>query len=270
MLGGRQGPPGVGTGARLRLHPAPVAEQRGAWLLPTFEAGLEAMRRTVQRGATPAVLRLYDAAEADRTYHTGDRALLLALDEGDPTLVEATFAVLADAAAAAGGEPGDAAHVEHWLAHRNEVSALEALIGKGYTVDTMEVSGSWSALPRIYRATIDALLGVEGTLAASAHQSHSYPSGGCLYFTFAGQVEPERRDTYYRALWDAGQRAVLANGGALSHHHGVGLNRSRFVREALGSALDVLVAAKRALDPHGILNPGKLGLPSPWAGPEGW
>ncbi|MFS8585451.1 MAG: FAD-binding oxidoreductase [Acidimicrobiia bacterium] len=267
---GSEGTLGVVTGARLRLHPAPVAEQRGAWLLPTFEAGLEAMRRTVQRGATPAVLRLYDAAEADRTYHTGDRALLLALDEGDPTLVEATFAVLADAAAAAGGEPGDAAHVEHWLAHRNEVSALEALIGKGYTVDTMEVSGSWSALPRIYRATIDALLGVEGTLAASAHQSHSYPSGGCLYFTFAGQVEPERRDTYYRALWDAGQRAVLANGGALSHHHGVGLNRSRFVREALGSALDVLVAAKRALDPHGILNPGKLGLPSPWAGPEGW
>lgn len=267
---GSEGTLGVVTGARLRLHPAPVAEQRGAWLLPTFEAGLEAMRRTVQRGATPAVLRLYDAAEADRTYHTGDRALLLALDEGDPTLVEATFAVLADAAAAAGGEPGDAAHVEHWLAHRNEVSALEALIGKGYTVDTMEVSGSWSALPRIYRATIDALLGVEGTLAASAHQSHSYPSGGCLYFTFAGQVEPERRDTYYRALWDAGQRAVLANGGALSHHHGVGLNRSRFVREALGGALDVLVAAKRALDPHGILNPGKLGLPSPWAGPEGW
>lgn len=267
---GSEGTLGVVTGARLRLHPAPVAEQRGAWLLPTFEAGLEAMRRTVQRGATPAVLRLYDAAEADRTYHTGDRALLLALDEGDPTLVEATFAVLADAAAAAGGEPGDAAHVEHWLAHRNEVSALEALIGKGYTVDTMEVSGSWSALPRIYRATIDALLGVEGTLAASAHQSHSYPSGGCLYFTFAGQVEPERRDAYYRALWDAGQRAVLANGGALSHHHGVGLNRSRFVREALGGALDVLVAAKRALDPHGILNPGKLGLPSPWAGPEGW
>ncbi len=267
---GSEGTLGVVTGARLRLHPAPVAEQRGAWLLPTFEAGLEAMRRTVQRGATPAVLRLYDAAEADRTYHTGDRALLLALDEGDPTLVEATFAVLADAAAAAGGEPGDAAHVEHWLAHRNEVSALEALIGKGYTVDTMEVSGSWSALPRIYRATIDALLGVDGTLAASAHQSHSYPSGGCLYFTFAGQVEPERRDAYYRALWDAGQRAVLANGGALSHHHGVGLNRSRFVREALGGALDVLVAAKRALDPHGILNPGKLGLPSPWAGPEGW
>jgi alkyldihydroxyacetonephosphate synthase len=58
---------------------------------------------------------------------------------------------------------------------------------------------------------------------------------------------------------------VLAHGGALSHHHGIGLNRSRFVREALGPAFDVVVATKQALDPNGILNPGKLGLPDPWA-----
>ena len=76
------------------------------------------------------------------------------------------------------------------------------------------------------------------------------------------------KDAFYRAAWDAGTRAVLAHGGALSHHHGVGLNRSRFVRDALGPAFDVLVATKQALDPNGILNPGKLGLPDPWADPE--
>jgi alkyldihydroxyacetonephosphate synthase len=145
-------------------------------------------------------------------------------------LVDATFAVIADVCERhAGGQAGDAAHVEHWLAHRNDVAALEALTTKGYTVDTMEVAAPWTALPAIYRATLDALLGVEGTLAASAHQSHSYPSGGCLYFTFAGQVDADRRDAYYRELWDAGQRAVLAHGGALSHHHGVGLNRGRYM-----------------------------------------
>ncbi|HEX6425915.1 MAG TPA: FAD-binding oxidoreductase [Acidimicrobiales bacterium] len=268
---GSEGTLGVITGARLRLHPAPTHERRGAWLLGGFEDGLDAMRRIVQRGATPAVLRLYDAAEADRTYGTGDRALLLALDEGDGALVDATLAVIAEVCEReAGGQAGDAAHVEHWLAHRNEVAALEALTAKGYTVDTMEVAAPWAALPAIYRATLDALLGVEGTLAASAHQSHSYPSGGCLYFTFAGQVDADRRDAYYRELWDAGQRAVLAHGGSLSHHHGVGLNRGRYMAEALGPALDVLAATKAALDPRGILNPGKLGLPSPWAAPAGW
>jgi alkyldihydroxyacetonephosphate synthase len=50
----------------------------------------------------------------------------------------------------------------------------------------------------------------------------------------------------------------------LSHHHGVGLNRARFVPDALGPAFDVLIALKRALDPHGILNPGKLALPDPF------
>jgi alkyldihydroxyacetonephosphate synthase len=162
------------------------------------------------------------------------------------------------------------AHVEHWLERRNDVAALEALTSKGFTVDTMEVSASWTDLPRVYGATVDALMGVEGTIAASAHQSHSYPTGGCLYVTFAGHVDADGRDAYYRALWDAGQRAALAHSGALSHHHGVGLNRGRFMAEALGPAFDVLVATKQALDPHGVLNPGKLGLPSPWAAPAGW
>jgi alkyldihydroxyacetonephosphate synthase len=265
---GSEGTLGIICGARLRLHPAPRAERRGAWLTDSFEHGLDLLRRIVQRGATPAALRLYDPIEADRTYHTGDKALLLVLDEGDPVLVDATMAVVADELS--GAEPSDLAHVEHWMERRNDVAALEALISRGFTVDTMEISGSWSVLPQVYRATVDALMGVEGTIAASAHQSHSYTSGGCVYFTFAGQVDPDRRDDYYRALWDAGQRAVLANGGALSHHHGVGLNRGRFVAEALGDAFDVLVTAKQALDPHGILNPGKLGLPSPWGPVEGW
>jgi alkyldihydroxyacetonephosphate synthase len=154
--------------------------------------------------------------------------------------------------------------VARWLEHRNDVSALEALIGKGFVVDTMEISGPWAALPRIYADTIAAINAVDGTLSASAHQSHSYTDGACLYFTFAGRPEPDAKDAYYRAAWDAGTRAVLAAGGTLSHHHGIGMNRARFVREALGASFDALVAIKAALDPNGILNPGKLGLPSPF------
>jgi alkyldihydroxyacetonephosphate synthase len=63
-------------------------------------------------------------------------------------------------------------------------------------------------------------------------------------------------------MWNAAQRAALATGGNLAHHHGVGLNRGRFMREAMGASFDVLVALKHALDPQDLLNPGKLGLPT--------
>ncbi len=259
---GSEGTLGIITGARLRLHHAPVHERRAAYAFASFAEGVDAMRRILQRGATPAVLRLYDPAEADRSYHTGDVALLLVLDEGEGAIVDTTMEIVAEVCR--DGAHADVAHVAHWLERRNDVAALEALISRGFVVDTMEVAGRWRDLPAIYAATIAALSGVEGTVAASAHQSHSYPEGGCLYFTFAAKVEPDARDRYYRAVWDAGSSAVLAAGGALSHHHGIGLNRSRFVAEALGPAFEVLVATKQALDPAGILNPGKLGLPSPF------
>jgi alkyldihydroxyacetonephosphate synthase len=264
---GSEGTLGIITGARLRLHPAPRAERRAAYSFASFADGIDAMRRVLQRGATPAVLRLYDPVEADRTYHTGERALLLVLDEGDAGMVDATMAIVDDCCSSGSGAADDTGHVQHWLEKRNDVAALEALISRGYVVDTMEVAGRWAQLPAIYEATLAAMQGVEGTIAASAHQSHSYTDGGCLYFTFAAKTEPDDRDRYYREVWDAGTRAVLASGGVLSHHHGVGLHRGRFVAEALGPAFDVLVATKQALDPNGVLNPGKLGLPSPFGAP---
>src|SRR6185312_13071338 len=61
---GSEGTLGIITGARLRLHPAPTHERRRAFSFRSFEDGVDAMRRILQRGATPAVLRLYDPAEA--------------------------------------------------------------------------------------------------------------------------------------------------------------------------------------------------------------
>lgn len=264
---GSEGTLGIITGARLRLHPAPPAEKRSACAFSTFAEGNDACRRILHRGATPAVLRLYDAIEGDRSFQTGpDRNVVLVMDEGDPFVVDATMSVVAEECASA--EPLDEALVERWMGHRNDVSALEALIRRDYVVDTMEISAPWKQCAPIYDAATAAIRAVPGALVASAHQSHSYPDGACLYFTFAGQPPADRKDAFYAAAWEAGTRAVLANGGALSHHHGVGLNRSRFVRDALGAAFDVLASVKQALDPNGILNPGKLGLPDPWGSPN--
>lgn len=270
---GSEGTLGVITAARLRAHPAPTYERRAVWSMPSFAAGLDLCRRVLRRGATPAVLRLYDGIESDRNYDVGtDRNVVIVLDEGDPTIVDATFAVVEQEAAGAGGVAGERLGdeiAEHWMHKRNDVAALEQLISGGLVVDTMEVSAPWSALPRIYDAALAAIGDVDGTLAVSAHCSHSYLDGGCLYFTFAGKPlerdaedrpTPDAVDRYYRAVWDAGTRAVLAAGGSLSHHHGVGVNRSRYMDEALGGGLEALGAIKSALDPRGILNPGKLGL----------
>ena len=108
---------------------------------------------------------------------------------------------------------------------------------------------------------------IEGTLAASAHQSHAYSDGACLYFTFGGrgpEGDDAWRERYYRQAWDTVTNATLAHGAAISHHHGIGLNRSRFLAEALGAGFEVLARLKKTFDPVGILNPGKLGLQSPF------
>ncbi len=162
--------------------------------------------------------------------------------------------------------------VERWLGHRNDVSALAPLWRGGIVVDTAEVSGRWSALPALFDEVVGALQNMEGTLAASAHQSHAYPDGACLYFTFAGrgpEGDAAWRERYYRQAWDAVTDATLAHGAAISHHHGIGLNRSRFLPRALGSGFEVLRGLKATFDPKGILNPGKFGLASPF-GPAPW
>jgi alkyldihydroxyacetonephosphate synthase len=266
MFVGSEGTLGVITEAWLRVHPVPAAEQRSAFGFASFGEGLAACRRILRRGATPAVLRLYDTTESARNFEVSDRHALLVLDEGEPGIVDAVMRVVAEECSSA--TRLDDALVGRWLEHRNDVSALESLTQRRIVVDTIEIAARWSALPTIYEAVLAAVAALEHTLVVSAHQSHAYGDGACLYFTFAGrppdEAGPAGRDAFYRAAWDAATHVVLAHGGALSHHHGVGLNRGRFVRDALGPAFDVLATLKRALDPNGILNPGKLGLPDPF------
>ena len=256
---GSEGTLGVVTRVWLKAHPLAGAEQRAAYSFATFQDGLEACRRIMRRGATPAVLRLYDAPESQRGQGAdGTYCVLLVLDQGDPVLVTATMEVVAQECAQAGQLPTDL--VEKWMHHRNDTSALQALTRKGFVVDTLEIAAPWSALSRIFDDVRAAMMAVPHARAATCHLSHSYLDGACLYFTFAATPPPEQVEATYVALWDAGQAAVLAAGGNLSHHHGIGLNRARFMAQAVGSGMPVLQSLKAALDPAGILNPGKMGL----------
>jgi alkyldihydroxyacetonephosphate synthase len=270
---GSEGTLGVITEARLRVHPLPAAQERRAFGFTSFAGGLEACRRILRRGATPAVLRLYDETESDRNFEQGDTNVLIVLDEADPDILAGTLLIVdAECSAEAGAHPLEVGLVERWLGHRNDVSALASLWRSGIVVDTAEVSGPWSALPGLFDEVIGALKAIDGTLAASAHQSHAYPDGACLYFTFGGrgpEGDAEWRERYYRLAWDTVTDATMAHGAAISHHHGIGLNRSRFLPRALGTGFDVLAGLKTTFDPNGILNPGKFGLASPF-GPAPW
>jgi alkyldihydroxyacetonephosphate synthase len=90
--------------------------------------------------------------------------------------------------------------------------------------------------------------------------AHPWSSGASLHFTFVvrgpddAHVEP-----IYRAAWRDAVSACLSAGGTISHHQGIGLLKASFLSEELGtSGADALRRIKAALDPQGLLNPGKL------------
>jgi alkyldihydroxyacetonephosphate synthase len=273
---GSEGTLGVVTGARLRVTPKPTAEARRALAFPSFSDGLDVCRRILRRGARPAVLRLYDQTESRRNFDVDD-SLMVIFDEADPAMLDATIAVCD--AECASAERLDDGLVARWLRERNDTSALGPLWKANVVVDTIEVAGRWSILAELADDVVSTLWAVDGTLAASVHESHAYPDGACLYFTFGGRrpsdtdgddrAEQIWQEAYYREAWDTATARVLAHGAAISHHHGIGLNRGRFLSAALGPSFGVLQSLKDALDPHGILNPGKLGLSSPF-GPVPW
>ena len=260
---GSEGTLGVITSARIRVHPLPTYAKALAFGFETFAQGLDACRAIMQRGATPAVLRLYDKLESGVHFDHPDTNLLLIADEGDPTLVDAMLKVSEEVCLAYGPELDSDVVFERWLRDRMLVgkSSDGFTPGPGFVADTLEIAGSWTALSEVYDEVVAAIASVPGTLAASAHQSHAYTDGACVYFSLRGDVDrPNRRD-WYRAVWDAANAVLIKQGAALSHHHGCGLLRGPYLPAALGAGFATFVKLKETLDPAGILNPGKLGLP---------
>ena len=91
------------------------------------------------------------------------------------------------------------------------------------------------------------------------HISHSYRDGASLYFTYIFPRALDGDIAQWRAIKKAATDAIMANGGTLSHHHGVGEDHLPWMAQEQGAlGIDVLRAIKVALDPKGTLNPGKL------------
>ncbi len=273
---GSEGTLGVITEARLSIRPLPELSDHRTWIFSNFSDGLEACRMILRRGATPAVMRLYDAQESTLHFETDAGCVLIVYDEADPGLLSWTLQVVDQECAAQHASLGDNGLVDKWFDKRNDVSVLAPLYKSGIVVDTIEVAASWKNLPGLYKSCMSALQSLPETLYASAHLSHSYNDGACMYMTFAGQPTDDQEaqeqnpsELYYNAAWRRTMESVMSTGGSISHHHGIGIQRASYLRTVLGQAWPVMESIKNSLDPEGILNPGKLGFSSyvcgtPW------
>ena len=262
LLMGAEGTMGVVTGVTLSLRRPPEHRAMTAFHAPTLAAGIEAQRLIYQADWRPPVMRLYDAKEARRSFKDHARegeGLLLMIHEGPRARVEAEVAGVTALAQAAGLAAAPAQATADWFERRNHVPSWRDLLERGYIVDTVEVSGSWTAIGAIYEEAIAALEQVEGLVNASAHSSHVYRSGINLYFSFAAKVDPARMEATYFECWKRILEATAKHGGGIAHHHGSGRVRRDFLHHDLGEeGVKLLRRVKAALDPNGIMNPGNL------------
>lgn len=156
-----------------------------------------------------------------------------------------------------GGEDMGAGPGEHWLANRYSVSFKQSRVYQaGAFVDTMEVGTTWDRLEALYE---EVRRSVGPHAFIMAHFSHAYREGCSIYFTFAAsRTGHDRAEALYDLIWQSALTAVHKVGASASHHHGVGLLKRDAMVEEHGNMLRVWRVLKDALDPHGIMNPGKL------------
>lgn len=263
---GSEGTLGVVTAATLRIDPLPEARLLRALRFATLSDGLAAVREFIQAGIHPAVVRLYDEEESAHlratTGHEGAGCILLLAFDGPARLAALAETLTLEHCAARGAADLGREPAERWNTNRLRVpSGFAALEQPGVMADFIDIQGPWDRIEAVHAAVRSALR--EHCDSAFAHFSHVYPQGSSMYFVVRIDAadDDEAVSRYHRA-WDAAMAATLASGGAIAHHHGVGLARSGSLRASLGSAWPVWDRLKQAMDPAGILNPGKLGTSS--------
>lgn len=286
LIAGSEGSYGVITEATVRIRPRAEHQAGLAFLIRRWTDGISWARTIAQEGSCVSMLRLSDPTETafmdrfgrvlrpsnlkrvtrwglDALGYRDECALLLSL-EGERGEVQRTTArLLRDALARGALYVGDSP-VKSF--HRNRFALpylRDTLMERGVAVDTLETATAWAQLPALHQQVRSAL---ENALrehadggVVMAHVSHIYPAGGSLYYTFLFRQDLNRLKDQWQAIKRAASEAIVAGGGTISHHHGVGRDhREWLAAEKTRLGVDVLEGIKARLDPKGIMNPGKL------------
>ncbi len=274
MLIGSEGILGVITEAWMRLQDRPRFRAGGAVRFADLFAAARAVRAIAQAGLYPANCRIIDPQEAANTGAGDGRAaiMVLAFESADHAL-DAWIARALECCADHGGTPERAGERD---AHRDGAAELwrtafirmpfarERMIRRGIIADTFETAITWDRFEGFHdqvkagtEAAIREATGRPGQV--TCRFTHVYPDGPAPYFSFHALGRHGELEQQWRAIKTAAGDALIAGGGTITHHHAVGRDhRPWYDRQRPDLFAAALRAAKRALDPQALLNPGVL------------
>lgn len=267
---GSEGTLGTITEATMQIEYLPETRLMRAVLFDSLSDALEAGRLIMTRRYDPMVIRLYDpASTASRVkailgYELEGAYMVMGFD-GDADLAalqeEKAMAVCLELGAKdLGREPG-----EKWWDHRYDFYYPPKNLKFPWMYGTTETITTFDKLEKLYWAEKRAVEDTYGDLGIKfiGHFSHWFHWGASLYTRFIIEDPPQDAQEAIRLhnrIWNTAMTAVLDNDGMVNEHHGVGLKLSRYMRRQYGPAWPMLKSIKDALDPNGIMNPGKVGF----------
>lgn len=270
---GSEGTLGVITEAWMRVRERPRWQATASVGFDDYAAAVEATRMIAQSGLYPANCRLLDAAEAflNAGVATSGGLLVLAFESADhpvgPWLDRALEIAADHGGTATERRERDAPAEDAASAWRSAFLRMpyqrDALARRSVIVETFETACTWAGFAAldaaVRQAATEAIKQVCGVGVVTCRFTHVYPDGPAPYY---GVYAPGSwGDTV--AQWDeikaAVSEALIAHGGTITHHHAVGRDhRPWYDRQRPDPFALALRAAKQALDPAGILNPGVL------------
>jgi alkyldihydroxyacetonephosphate synthase len=297
LLIGSEGILGVITEAWVRVQERPRFKLSCGVAFDDFHAAAGAVREIAQSGLNPSNCRLLDAAEAGQT-NAGPpgKAMLVLGFESAHHPVEASMEIALQAARDHGGEPGEvrSQQTADGSGARSAVGRLrsaapdddaaakwrsaflaapylrDSFIALGVLSDTFETAITWDRFEDFHERVMETARAAaaeasgapaegDGAPHLSCRFTHVYPDGPAPYYTV---LAPARRGGEVEQ-WDevkaAASEAILDAGGTITHHHAVGRDhRPWYDRQRPEPFAAGLRAAKRELDPRGVLNPGVL------------
>lgn len=267
---GSEGTLGFITEATMQLDFIPAERLLRAVLFDDLSKALEAGRRIMTNRFEPFVIRLYDP-DSTRSrvkkilgYELEGAYMVMGFD-GDPDIAALQEQKSMEICSELGGkdlgrEPGEA-----WWEHRYDFYYPPQSLKLPWMYGTTETVTTYDKIENLYWAEKTAV--EEGyadwNVKFIGHFSHWFHWGVMLYCRFIVEDPPEDAQEALRLhnrIWNTAMTTVMENGGMINEHHGVGLKLSRFMRRQYGDAWPFLLGLKKAIDPNGIMNPGKVGF----------